>query len=70
MPEVRKKRTNVLVQLEEKGPAETHVRLVSLGFGTGEEWVKSWQYFDQAWSFVLANLQKRFAEGPLDWKSM
>ncbi len=70
MPEVRKKRTNVLVQLEEKGPRETHVRLVSLGWGTGEEWVQSWQYFDKAWSFVLGNLQKRFAEGPIDWKSM
>src|SRR5262245_30917950 len=70
MPEVRKKRTNVQIQLVEKGPKETEVRLVSLGWGTGDEWVKAHQYFDKAWSFVLGNLQKRFAEGPIDWKSM
>jgi uncharacterized protein YndB with AHSA1/START domain len=70
MPEVRKKRTNVQIQLVEKGPKETEVRLVSLGWGTGAEWVKSYQYFDKAWTFVLGNLQKRFAEGPIDWKSM
>ncbi len=69
MPEVRKKRTNVQVQLVEKGPQEVEVRLVSLGWGTGDEWVQSWQYFDKAWTSVLANLQKRFAEGPIDWKA-
>jgi uncharacterized protein YndB with AHSA1/START domain len=70
MAEVRKKRTNVQIQLAEKGPKETVVRLVSLGWGTGDEWVRSYQYFDKAWTLVLGNLQKRFAEGPIDWKSM
>jgi uncharacterized protein YndB with AHSA1/START domain len=69
MPEVRKKRTNVQIQLTEKGPKEVAVHLVSLGWGTGDEWVAAHQYFDKAWTSVLGSLQKRFAEGPRVWTS-
>jgi uncharacterized protein YndB with AHSA1/START domain len=69
MPEVRTKRTNVQIQLTEKGPKEVAVHLVSLGWGTGDEWVAAHQYFDEAWASVLGSLQKRFAEGPRVWTS-
>jgi len=36
--------------------------LVSLGWGTGDEWLKAHEYFDKAWSFVLGNLAQRFAD--------
>ncbi len=62
LPTVRAQRTNVQLLLEALGPREVRVRLFALGWGTGEEWVKAHQYFDKAWSFVLANLEKRFAE--------
>lgn len=63
MPAVRTQHTNVQLLFEELGPREERVRLVSLGWGTGEEWVKAHEYFDKAWSFVLANLEKRFQQG-------
>ena len=37
------------------------------GWGEGGQWDESFKYFDGAWTRVLANLQKRFAEGPIDW---
>ena len=44
------------------------VTLHHVGWGDGGEWDKAYDYFDRAWDAVLANLQKRFAEGPIDWK--
>jgi uncharacterized protein YndB with AHSA1/START domain len=61
LPALRKLHTNVQLLFDELGPREVRVRLVSLGWGTGEEWAKAHAYFDKAWSFVLANLEKRFA---------
>ena len=37
------------------------------GWGEGGQWDQSFKYFDTAWGRVLANLEKRFAEGPIDW---
>ena len=45
------------------------MRFTSIGWGTGDEWVKAHAYFDKAWDQVLANLAKRFAEGPIDWSN-
>jgi uncharacterized protein YndB with AHSA1/START domain len=67
LPEARAQRTFVTVRL---APAEggTRVRLRHAGWGEGGQWDDAYQYFDRAWGSVLANLQKRFAEGPKDWK--
>ena len=35
--------------------------------GDGGQWDQTHAYFDRAWGNVLANLQKRFADGPVDW---
>ena len=43
------------------------VSLHHTGWGDGGEWDKAYAYFDRAWGNVLANLQKRFADGPIDW---
>lgn len=37
------------------------------GWGEGGEWDKTFAYFDRAWDSVLANLKKRFENGPQDW---
>ncbi len=60
LPAVRKLHTNVQLLFDEPREGATRVRLVSLGWGTGEEWRKAHEYFDKAWSYVLANLEKRF----------
>jgi len=67
LPEARKQRTFVIVRLEPVGDAETLVRLTHIGWGDGGQWDQTHAYFDRAWGNVLANLQKRFAEGPVDW---
>ncbi|MBN2136075.1 MAG: SRPBCC domain-containing protein [Acidobacteria bacterium] len=45
----------------------THFTIYHLGFGTCEKWQEVKKYFMKAWPWVLDRLQKRFAEGPLDW---
>lgn len=66
LPQARAQRTFVTVRLQPEG-ADTRVRLTHVGWGDGGEWDQAYAYFDRAWGNVLANLQKRFAEGPIDW---
>ena len=68
LPEARLQRTVVMVRLEPIDDKQTRVRLTHFGWGDGGEWDQAYDYFDRAWGNVLANLQKRFAVGPIDWK--
>lgn len=65
--EVRGQRTYVTVRLKPSGAQATEVSLYHGGWGEGGQWDQSYQYFDKAWDAVLRNLQKRFAERPVDW---
>ena len=67
LAEVRPHRTSVQVRFRPVSDTETEVRLTHGGWGTGGQWDESFKYFDTAWTRVLANLGKRFAEGPIDW---
>ena len=67
LPQARAQRTFVTVRMQPEGAADTRVRLTHVGWGDGGEWDRAYAYFDRAWGNVLANLQKRFAEGPIDW---
>ena len=67
LPEVRGQRTAVTVRVKPAGEGLTEVRLTHAGWGDGGQWDQSFDYFDKAWGRVLANLEKRFAEGPVDW---
>lgn len=67
--ELRSKRTWVVVFLDDGRPGETIVRLAHLGWGTGEQWDRLFDYFDRAWEIVLARLDWRFKHGPIDWGS-
>jgi uncharacterized protein YndB with AHSA1/START domain/uncharacterized protein YciI len=64
---LRAKRTVVIVQLSDTGSGETRVELSHLGWGIGDRWDGLVSYFDRAWGYVLNNLKKRFAEGPIKW---
>jgi uncharacterized protein YndB with AHSA1/START domain len=68
LAEARTQRTVVIVRMEPAGEHETRLRLTHTGWGDGGEWDKAYDYFDNAWGRVLANLQKRFTDGPIDWK--
>ena len=63
----RAQRTFVVVRFEPVDAGHTRVRLHHTGWGDGGEWDQAYAYFDRAWTGVLANLQKRFDSGPIDW---
>ncbi|HUP97816.1 MAG TPA: SRPBCC domain-containing protein [Usitatibacter sp.] len=70
LPAARAQRTFVAVRMHAASPTETHLRLTHTGWGDGGEWDQAFAYFERAWGTVLGNLQKRFAEGPVDWAPM
>lgn len=67
LPEARAQRTFVIVRLEPLGDQLTRVSLHHTGWGDGGQWDQAYAYFDRAWGNVLANLKKRFEQGPQDW---
>jgi uncharacterized protein YndB with AHSA1/START domain len=67
LPQARAQRTFVMLHFEPVGPGQTRVRLTHVGWGEGGEWDQAYTYFERAWGNVLANLQKRFVSGPIDW---
>ena len=67
LPEARKQRTVVILRFSSDSQTQTRVTMTHVGWGDGGEWDKAYLYFDKAWDRVLGNLQRRFAEGPVDW---
>jgi uncharacterized protein YndB with AHSA1/START domain len=66
-PNVRRKRTWVVVQLAPLAPDQTRVSLTHLGWRQGDEWDQVYDYFNRAWGVVLQRLVQRFTTGALDW---
>ncbi|MCP4632012.1 MAG: hypothetical protein GY855_03725 [candidate division Zixibacteria bacterium] len=64
---LRNKKTQVILQFEKSNDKEVKVTLTQHGWGTGNDWDKLYNYFDNAWSYVLDNLKRRFIEGPINW---
>ena len=55
--------THVIVRFYPAGEGKTRVTLTHSGFGSGPEWDKLREYFQNAWTtFVLARLEQRFAK--------
>jgi uncharacterized protein YndB with AHSA1/START domain len=67
LPEVRGQHTAVTVRFRPVGERLTEVRITHAGWGDGGQWDQSFEYFGKAWARVLANLEKRFVDGPVDW---
>ena len=67
LPNARQQRTFVVVRISPVSEKETRVTLHHTGWGDGDEWDKTYAYFDRAWTGVLTNLRKRFETGPYDW---
>lgn len=49
--------TQVVVRFEKADGGGVRVTLTQLGFGTGEDWDRNYEYFNEAWPKVLANLK-------------
>lgn len=67
LPEARAQRTVVILRFKPAAEGQTAVTLTHVGWGEGGQWDATYAYFEKAWPNVLANLQKRFAEGPIDF---
>ncbi len=59
--------TLVYIEFEEAGPGQTRVTMTHTGWGVGEDWDKTYAYFDRAWDAVLSNLSYRFTVGRVEW---
>ena len=69
LPEARKQRTAVIVRTEPVDDSHTRVTLTHVGWGSGGEWDKAYDYFDKAWGRVLGFMKTRYDERkPVDWK--
>ena len=66
-PDVRNGGMWVVVQMHPVDAFTTHVVITHLGWKTGPEWDQAYLHFQQGWSQLLSRLQKRFADGPIDW---
>ena len=66
-PEVRNVTTWVVVQMRPEGPARTHVTLTHLGWRDGREWDQAFAHFVRGWGELMKRLERRFANGPIDW---
>ena len=71
MPEVRAQRTVVTVEIAPLDAERTRVRLRHWGWGSGPEWDRAIEYFEDAWSgFVMPSFLWRLTHGPVDWKAL
>jgi len=68
-PTVRAQRTRAVFQFEARGDA-TVVRLIQSGWQRGAEWDRAYEYLVAGNAQLLAMLDKRFLEGPIDWNVM
>ena len=59
-PETRARRTWVVVELDEIAKDQTEITLTHLGFGEGEAWDKTLDYFNDAWGRVLEAMRAHF----------
>jgi len=66
-PDVRNGGMWVVVQMHPVDAFTTHVVITHLGWKTGPEWDQAYAHFQQGWSELLSRLEKRFADGPIDW---
>lgn len=49
--------TRVVLTLEPVSNGQTRVTLTKTGWGEGEEWDRGYEYFDNAWGYVLERLR-------------
>ncbi len=60
--------TRVIVTFEDLHDGNVKVTMSHVGFGEGEDWFKVYEYFDQAWGYVMTNFEKLYAEGKEPFK--
>jgi uncharacterized protein YndB with AHSA1/START domain len=57
-----------VLTFKESGPTQTLVTISMLGWDTGDDWDLVYKHFDRGNSYTLAELARRFDQGPVAWK--
>ena len=71
LADIRGQRTMVVLDFEPATGGGTRVRFTQMGWGSGGNWDKAYDYFDQAWNrIVLPRFRYAMEVGPVDWKDM
>jgi len=68
-PTVRSVGTTAVFQFQAVGDTATIVRLVQTGWQKGEEWDNAYAYLAKGNAQLLAQLQRRFVNGPMNWEA-
>jgi uncharacterized protein YndB with AHSA1/START domain len=68
-PNARKELAQWVVIFLEAAEDGTLVTLIEMGWKDDEEGREVYQYFDRAWTTVLARLAYSFSTGPVDWNN-
>lgn len=55
-------KTHVVLNFDDLGDGRVRVRFAQLGWQDGEDWQQGYAYFDKAWSWVFAQLEKKFSD--------
>jgi len=56
-----------VLEFEDLGNKKVKVIESMIGWKTGSDWDKTYQFFDRGNPYTLKKLQQRFVEGPVDW---
>lgn len=59
-PTVRKEKTWVVIEFGKMDNNKTKLRFTNLGYKKGEEWDDAYDYFQNAWSGVLKQLEQKY----------
>lgn len=71
IPSIREQKTSVIVRFCKINESKTKVVLIHSGWGEGEDWDKSYNYFIAAWgNIVLPRLKYSFENSPIDWNNL
>ncbi|MCA9293725.1 MAG: SRPBCC domain-containing protein [Phycisphaerales bacterium] len=62
IPEVRNGRKHWIVLTFEPSPHGTILTLRALGYGEGDAWDQTYDYFKEAWPWVVGQVQQHFAK--------
>jgi len=61
---LRDVRTHVVLEFTDRPGGGTAVTLTHYGWRAGEDWAKVREYFENAWSFVMKNLEEHLGAAP------
>jgi uncharacterized protein YndB with AHSA1/START domain len=60
-------RTVTIIEFVAAGPGRTRVTLTNSGYGGGAGFDRLYRQFEWGDAYTLANLRRRFEQGPVDW---